>query len=557
MIRAAVVFIVNCFLASVLLVGAAHSALISPSALADIEREQAARLKQLQESQKQIEDITQPSLLPETTPADDLQCFTIHTIHFSGNSILSDDELNTIIDFPKEKCIGLNGINEVLKKITNVYIAKGYVTSRAFLTPQDLSSGTLEIVIIEGKLEKLLFNNQSESSLNMAFPGLVDKVLNLRDIEQGLDQINRLSRYNAKIKLLPGSKPGYSIVNIETQIGAFGSASLGFNNGGQKSTGETQLSASVSAYNILGLLDSLSLSGSKSSEFSTYFNAENISAAIAIPYGYWDVSYRYSYSTYLTTITNKSLNFDSSGNTNNHDLTTKWLFYRDEISKSSLQMGLNYREDKNYILGSLLTGSSRNLSSLSIGIDHSTRLGRGFFTVSPQYYRGIKLFNSESDANKAKGLPSAEFNKGTLTVRYSQPLTSWVSLSSTVFGQWSNDTLYGSQRMSVGGEYSVRGFKEQSISGDQGYYWRNDLNFALGQYPILGRVSSQLAVDTGAIHPDKYDRFERGHLTGAGLSVSSQANHYTSSITLGVPLETPEWLDADDYSLYYRINVSI
>lgn len=557
MIRAAVVFIVKCFLANVLLMSMVHSALISPSALADIEREQAARLKQLQESQKQIEDITQPSLLPGTTPADDPQCLTIHTIHFSGNAIISDDEVDTIIDFPEEKCIGLNGINAILKKITNVYIGKGYVTSRAFLTPQDLSSGKLEIIIIEGKLEKLLFNNQPNASLNMAFPGLVDKVLNLRDIEQGLDQINRLSRYNAKIKLLPGSKPGYSIVNIETQIRAFGSASLGFNNGGQKSTGDTQLSARVSTYNILGLLDNLSLSASKSSEFSTHFNAENISAAFAIPYGYWGVSYRYSYSSYLTTITNKSLNFDSSGNTNNHDLTTKWLFYRDEISKSSLQMGLNYREDKNYILGSLLTGSSRNLSSISIGLDHSTRLGHGFFTVSPQYYRGIKLFNSESDANKAKGLPAAEFNKGTLTVRYSQSLAPWVSVSSTIFGQWSNDTLYGSQRMSIGGEYSVRGFKEQSISGDQGYYWRNDLNFVLGRYPVIGQLSSRISIDIGAIHPDKYDRFERGHLTGAGLSVSSQSNYYTSSITLGIPLETPEWLDADDYSLYYRITVRI
>lgn len=534
------------------------SAPISPSTQIEIEREQQQRLLDLEAAKSELENITPTKTMPIEIPVEEGACFELITITitFTGNTVFSDEELMSLIEF-SPKCIGLSHINNYLKVITNKYVSEGYVTSRAFLTPQDLSKGTLEIVIVEGKLEAFLLNGSQAPSLEMALPNLINGLLNLRDIEQGLDQINRLSRYNAKIKMLPGSKPGYSIVNIETHEGSFGSASIGFNNGGQKSTGETQLNMSLSADNVLGLLDNWSLSGSKSSEFATEFDAESLSLGVSIPYGYWTTSFRTSYSSYLTTFENNSMTFDSTGRTNTHDLSTKWLFHRDDISKSSLKLGVNHRREKNYILGSLLTGSSRNLSSFSIGLEHSTRLLGGFLTVSPQYVRGAKLFNSETDENKRSGLPSSEFDKGTVTLNYSHSLTDRIAVNTSLFGQWTTDNLYGSQRMSIGGEYSVRGFKETSISGDEGYYWRNDATMQLAQHPLFGRVSAQFAIDTGAISPDKFDDYERGHLTGTSLTLRTANQHWSSSFSAGFPIDAPSRLNVNDYSLYYRIDLKI
>jgi hemolysin activation/secretion protein len=50
--------------------------------------------------------------------------------------------------------------------------------------------------------------------------------------------------------------------------------------------------------------------------------------------------------------------------------------------------------------------------------------------------------------------------------------------------QISKDTLFGSEQFSVGGYYSVRGFRENYISGDHGYYFRNKANFNLGQFLV-------------------------------------------------------------------------
>jgi len=208
---------------------------LGPLATQDIEEEQRQRLKQLEESNSSLQGLTPIPTLPDSQPQEDAQCVDIKEIQFSGNTQYSTQTLVEISGF-QPGCIGLNTINEYLRNISNHYIEAGFVTSRAFMTPQDLSSGVLVIVIVEGKVEKVLFNGKGAGFLVMALPGISGSLLNLRDIEQGLDQINRLSRYNAQIKLLPSSQQGYSIVDIQTVEKRLVSAGAGFNNSGQKST---------------------------------------------------------------------------------------------------------------------------------------------------------------------------------------------------------------------------------------------------------------------------------------------------------------------------------
>lgn len=531
---------------------------VSPSVQSDIERQQKERLQQLEQNKNAVEALQPLPQLPEpvTEPdSDQSACFQVDKVRFQGNTVFSAQELLNIIAF-KPSCIGLNSINNYLRIITNHYVGAGYVTSRAFLIPQDMSSGELVILIIEGKVEALRFNGQPASFLQHALPGLTGKVLNLRDIEQGLDQINRLSRYNAQIKLPPGSKQGYSVVDIQSQENSAGTASLGFANNGQESTGETQLSANLGWGNALNMLDMWQLSASKSSELRTSKDAQNLSLSIDIPAGYWNVGYRTSYSDYKRTINNNSFKFESTGRTNSHDFDIKRLFYRDSESKASLKLNVNHRKEKNYILGNLLQTGSRRLSSASLSFDYSTRLAGGFLTLSPRYALGTDWFGGEEDSNKTSVMPKAQFSKATLTASYSYPLSKTLRLGSTLFGQWSDDTLYGSQRLSIGGLHSVRGFKDVSISGDQGYYWRNDLNWSLGQLPYFGSVSAQLALDSGSIVKDSRDALERGSLLGTSLSLNTRNSYVSTSLTLGAPLQSPQRLNADDTVVYYQINIT-
>lgn len=534
--------------------GVANTLPLAPSVQSELEKRQADRLRELEQEQRSLEGLITLPGKEKPSNKEDNYCFTISTVNFQGNSLFSALELTGLIQAHYPACLGVNGINDLLKIITNHYVAHGYVTSRAVLEQQDLSDQTLSIRIIEGRLEAIMFNGESADFIYQAFPGLVDNVLNLRDIEQGLDQINRLPRYNAAIKLSPGTLPGYSIVNIQTTEARPLFSSVGFNNSGQKNTGEKQLSGMVYGSNLIKKLDLWTLSANTSSDFSTNYASENIRLASSIPYGYLTLQYGYVYSSYKTGFFSNNRRLYSTGDTNAHEASLDWLLYRDSVSKAKIKAGVNYRRDKHYIEGTRLNGSSRNLAHAQIGVSYSRKLGSGFFTFSPAYSRGIKLFNSETDVAKLTGSPSAEFDKAELTVSYSYPFSSTWRYTTTAFGQWTTDMLYGSQRLSIGGEYSVRGFKHQTLSGDEGYYWRNDLAYSARIGALA--YSFKLAVDTGAIHPDKSAPYERGHLTGTSLALDTHYKDFRARASIGAPISSPDWLNADDHTFQFSLNYS-
>ncbi|WP_317918659.1 ShlB/FhaC/HecB family hemolysin secretion/activation protein [Vibrio sp. MACH09] len=534
---------------------AKQSYALSPSAKQSIELEQQRRLQQLEEAKQAVESLQPLPTIEQPTLPSSSNCFEIKRILFSGNTLFTSEQLQQEIKF-EARCIGIDEINQYLSVISNLYIKNGYVTSRAFLTPQDLTSGVLEIFILEGKVEALLFNNKPARFLDNALPSIVGEILNLRDIEQGLDQINRLSRYNAKIQLPPGTKQGYSIINVQATSAGIVSGSIGVDNGGQENTGETQLSMTLKADNLLNGLEQWTLSAKKSSEFRTSQDSQNVAFSIDIPRGYWNASYRTSYSDYKQSIDNNSFTFQSTGRTNSHDADISWLYSRDSDSKTLFKLGVHHRREKNYIMDTLLETGSRNLSSASLSVDYSSRFIGGFITLSPRYVTGTDWFGGEDDSQKTSMMPKALFEKLTLATSYTYPLSQVVTLNSTLFGQWSDDTLYGSQRLSIGGLYSVRGFKDTSISGDQGYYWRNEITHRLGQLPYIGNVSTQWAIDTGSIVKDSRDALEKGSLMGAYVAINTRSTLLSSQFSIGLPIETPSRLKGDDYVVNYQLTMA-
>lgn len=527
-----------------------------PLATQDIENKQQQLLESLENSNQSLKNLTPLQPIPDPELESEGACVQVEAITFSGNTLFDDMALRKAAGF-RPGCLTLTDINEFLRLVSNHYMEAGYVTSRAFMTPQDLSSGVLNIVILEGKVEKVLWNGESLPWLVMAFPNIEDSVLNLRAIEQGLDQINRLSRYDAKIKLLPSKKQGYSVVDLQTQEGRLGSLNVGLSNSGQKSTGEDHIAINASVENLFKWLDKWTLSATQSAAFIDSKRSDSLYLGVDVPVGFWNLGYRTSYSTYKTTFSNSGFSFDSTGRTNSHYLDAKWLFFRDGTSKSALKLTASHRREKNYILGTLVDASSRNLSALSLAWEHSMRLGGGFLTVSPMLSLGTDWFGGEENLSSNSSMAKAQFRKSALTGSYTYPVTANMTLTSTLFGQWTNDTLYGSERVSIGGHYSVRGFKGTSLSGDEGYYWRNDVTYRLGQWPYIGLVSAQLGLDTGSIAKDSSDKYEGGSLMGTSLALTTSQKHLSSSLMLGAPIAAPSRLKSDDFVVYYRVDIKV
>ena len=175
----------------------------------------------------------------------------------TGVTLLTEAMRATARDY-EGRCLGLSGLNDLLEQLTFLYLAQGYITSRAFLPEQDLADGALEIVVVEGRLEAIVMDAEPgahQGQIHTAFPGLIGAPVNLRDIEQGLDQLNRLRANNATVELEAGAQPGASVLSVARQQGKRLYAGLGFDNLGAALIGEYQARLDLGGEDLLRLND--------------------------------------------------------------------------------------------------------------------------------------------------------------------------------------------------------------------------------------------------------------------------------------------------------------
>ncbi|MER5002831.1 ShlB/FhaC/HecB family hemolysin secretion/activation protein [Atlantibacter hermannii] len=531
---------------------------LSPADRNSIEEQQQQLLLQSQQQRESLERAT-----PFVRPAAPVQpvtasgpCFTVHRIMLDGTTLIDERQQQRLVQPWQNQCLDMARINELTNKVSDWYISRGYITSRAFLTEQDLRSGELHFAILEGKLEKIRMDGVPERELKMAFPGLQGKILNLRDIEQGMEQINRTRTTPVQIEILPADKQGWSVVHLTATPEFPLSASASFDNSGQKSTGVGQISGGLTGNNLLGLADSWFVNGGRSSAFSNSKDAQNFAAGVSIPYGYSLLDYSYSWNNYLSTIDNNGYLWRSSGDTETHRVNLSHVLFRNGDIKTGVSVGLSHRINHNYLNDALLESSSRKLTSLLFGLNHTQKMFGGVATFNPTFSRGMPWLDAESDDSKNGDLPKAQFRKWSLNASFQRPVAENLWWLASTYGQWSPDRLYGSERITIGGESSVRGFKEQSISGDNGAYWRNELNYTLFTLPVIGQVNTLAALDGGWLHSDKLDRYSAGTLWGAATGISTTSGLVSTAFTVGLPLVYPDWLGPDHVTIYYRVAVA-
>lgn len=538
-----------------LFTASALAAPLNPGDRDYIQNQQQQRLQQDQQQRDALWNAAAPQATASEESGASGPCFPVHHISLRNASLFPLRQQQNITATYINRCLNLTEINSLVHAISDWYMQRGYITSRAFLTEQDLSTGELVIPVLEGKLDKIRLDGQHPRSLAMAFPGLEGKVLNLRDIEQGMEQINRVRTTPVQIEIQPSPKAGYSVVNLTAKPEFPLSASLGFDNSGQKSTGTGQLNASLTGNNLLGLADRWFVSGGRSSAFSEWRDAQSLQAGVSVPYGYGLLDYSYSWSSYHSSFINNGFTWLSNGDNVAHRLNGSWVLFRNGDIKTGVQLGLNHYSSHNFLNNTLLQSSSRKITSLQLGLNHTQKIFGGVATLNPTFSRGMPWFDAESDDGKNGDLPKAQFRKWSLSGSFQRPLTNNLWWLSSVYGQWSPDRLYGSERLTLGGESSVRGFKEQYLSGDAGGYLRNELNYNLFTLPVIGEVSALVAVDGGWIQSDTQNRESTGTLWGSAVGLSTRGRYFYTQYTVGMPLSYPGHLQPNHVSIYARVGL--
>ncbi|KPG70926.1 ShlB/FhaC/HecB family hemolysin secretion/activation protein [Pseudomonas libanensis] len=524
--------------------------------------EQQRRLQELQDLPGKADKPQAPA-----TPAD-TRCFPIKDIELKGADSLPASDRERLLKPYIGQCLGVSQLNELLKAITDYYLGKGRVTSRAYLPQQDLSSGHLQVLVVEGKLEALRSAEGStvtDRELAMAFPGKVGEALNLREIEQLVDQLNRLPSKQAQMELTPGKQVGGSDVVVKNTAQKPWRASLSRNNDGQKSTGEQQWGAGLEWDSPLGLGDQLMLRGGHDAISDHQKTSKNTMLYYNVPWGWWNFSYTYSESDYRTYGRTDDYKYKQDGDNQNHQLRAERVIHRDDVSKTSVNVGLAHLRTNNYVLDVRTAPSSNRLSELQLGINHGRRIGNAFVNLDLGMQNGIGLFDAQSQEERdsiGRRQPNSRYRKYTATVSYLQPFSLWgesFSFSSLATGQRSEDPLFSPQRMSLGGSASVRGFKDQLLTGDSGGYWRNEVRWARPvtldwMRPAFFEYGASVGYDQGVIRNDRYNDNVHGRVSSNSLELFARGKNVSTSVTFAHSLERPGVVTEREAPIYFRMD---
>ena len=545
----------------------AFTSLVNAQAPSDIQRHQQNLIDagfQRQELDRAINQTPVSALKFTQTKAQSTKsskCVDIKTVEFNGNTKISTTRIKKITQPYLNKCLTVDDINKILNAITNAYIDAGYITSGAYLiTPQTkLNDGILQIKIVEGSITK--FSGLSEAERKTAFPWVLGSILNLRDIEQGLDQMNRLSSNHAKMEIKANEDiNGTSQIVITNVRESPISISAFTDDLGSKSTGEYRLGVGVVEDNLFGINDQINLSYTNSISGNSDKYSRALSLGFSVPLGYWTFTNNASFSEYKTymklPISGEKLY--SYGDNFTDSFIIDKVISRGQKYKLSVSVGVNFKSPNNYTkvldIKTKNGVSSRLLSDVEYGLPMTFYFNRGVVFAKPSFVDGVDLFGAKGDDGTFPQKTQFEAYKLYL---YSSWNLGFATFTTTFDGQYSDDILIPSETVYIGGETSVRGFKDDGVSGDSGFYIRNDLNFNLAQMfkteNIWAKsITPSLFFDYGLVKSNADD--SRTILSGSGAKVAVNYDMLETSISYAIPIKKEDTMTSkEDISIYLGI----
>ena len=502
--------------------------------------------------------------------------FAIHRIELTGNTVLDATTTQAITQPFVNHDLGTNRINLLLRKLTEAFVQRGYVTTRAYLPPQNPRDGVLTIAVVPGKVESLQINgktvktsvpNQPTASGTQNGGWLTDagtvwsmpavgETLKLTDLEQGVDQINRLRRNQAEVQILPGQSPGGSVIAMTNQPGDRFRFNLGTDNYGSRATGVTRLRAGIDADNALGFQEALSLS---------YIGTTDTNAAIAsaaAPFGYNTFSYTGSISEYNNLIGDTALVY---GRTFAHTFGWNRVIERDAAGRTAFDVTLTHRRTEREVNNLLL--DPQYLTVLRVAINGLRKFAvdnqGAYATWEAGISRGMRTLSASQDApDITRDEAHSQFWKldGNASTQLPLPKVGNAALAyrGQVQAQWSNVALFGSEQIFAGGMGTVRGFREGIISGDRGLTLRNEVVWANAPALWDVRIEPYAFVDGGQTQLVATQHWQ--YLAGTGLGVRLSRNlgksAFTSELLLGRAMVQPAELGSKPTVLLATLNFS-
>ncbi|WP_233867032.1 ShlB/FhaC/HecB family hemolysin secretion/activation protein [Paraburkholderia adhaesiva] len=505
-------------------------------------------------------------VLPVETPCFRIDTFSVEVpdtlpevTRVKGASSLPMDPFAFLHDWLRHyegQCVGKQGLDVLTKGLQGVILSRGYITTRVLLPAQDLSKGTLKFALIPGVIRHLKFADAStRGTLKTAFPARDGDVLQLRDLEQGLEQMKRVPNQDATMEIVPGTVPGESDVVITAKRTKPWSLVVSADNSGTRETGGYIGNVSLGLYNLLGLNDVLSAGLNQDLQFGNHdLGTHGWNASYAVPWGYWTGTlYGYT-NTYYQQIAQASQIFVASGNAQTVGLKLERVIRRSQSDVTGVEFQLIKRWGESFIADTSIPQQHRDNTFIEAGLTNRHYFGASQFDGTLAYRQGIGGLGAQPDT---AGGPTYRFRMATLDANLSVPFAlagQSFRYVGTLHGQFTNDELNYIDDLTIGSRYTVRGFSgETMLAAEKGFYWRNELQYPLGQ---TGQAV-YAGLDYGRVWGPSTALLVGTQLAGAAVGirggVPTRFGAYSYDVFAGMPIYAPSGFPASSVTLGFQV----
>nr|WP_107310756.1 ShlB/FhaC/HecB family hemolysin secretion/activation protein [Burkholderia metallica] len=385
------------------------------------------------------------------------------------------------------QCIGKQGLDILVKGLSQAILARGYVTTRVLLPEQDLSTGILKLSLIPGVIRHVRFADEKlRGTWKTAFPTRDGELLNLRDLEQGLEQMKRVSSQDVSMQLVPGDLPGESDVVLDVKRAKPWTVVASIDNSGTRATGRLQGNLSLGIDNPLGLNDIFNIGVSQDLEFGDRrLGSHGWNGFYSIPWGYWTATLSAYTNTYYQQIAGVNQTFVASGNSKTVDFKLNRVLSRSQNDVFGAQFRLSRRFGQSFIEDTEISQQRRNNTFVEFGLTDRHYFGNAQFDGTLAYRQGIGAFGAQGDNLAGDGDQTYRYKMAVLDANLSVPFAIGKQpfrYVGTFHGQYTGNTLHYIDDLTIGSRYTVRGFDgETMLAAARGFYWRNELQAPIGQ----------------------------------------------------------------------------
>jgi hemolysin activation/secretion protein len=419
-----------------------------------------------------------PFVLPPVPPLDDqrrlsstLRVF-VKRFEFSGNTVFSDAELRALVALYEGRELGNVEIEDARTRITAHYIANGYVSSGALVPDQDLAGGVLKLQIVEGRLADIVLQGQNRFARSYitdrvsADPNAPLRLPALQERLQLLAQSPLIDRLNAQLS--PGEKLGEAVLRVDVTEAPPYEIGYRFSNSRSPSIGSYLNEFRAGARNLFGRGVQVGL------RYGLTRGLDEYTAYAAAPVSRWDTTLSFRYEKNRAVVIEPPFGpLDIVSKSDTFELGLTQPVYRTLAQELDLSAYYSDRESETFLLGTpfsftagVADAKSRVRAAL-LSADWVYRTENQVFSARAWVKSGLDVGGVTVNPNVADGLFVTRFIQAQWVRRLSNAGNQIIVRYDR---QFSNGKLLPSERFALGGVESVRGYRENRLVKDQGWF---------------------------------------------------------------------------------------